>query len=326
MDEFKRFFIAYRLIEVNLLLVKDFYSRHMARIMIILATKRKHRARSMNHAISRESLQNRVILRSIAVMKAYLASLNVRAIRLIRGLPRKMNVVIAVWLALVSLMVTAKVAFSPSPIFSAGDLFNTAMPYLLIALAPIAGYRIALSAFGTRILPAQPAFRLALYGQWQNLDPLRARSHPAFGPDAFMVSLMIGMLLNIPVRTLEFLAAVPAMNANAPAWGTTLFHVMAFDVIAMNFIYAVCFVMALRSIPLFPRMLGFAWAIDIAMQFAIAHRVGLEGDLPPVVGSALQDLLNGNITKVLISVTIWLPYLLLSERVNVTFRARASAS
>jgi hypothetical protein len=141
-----------------------------------------------------------------------------------------------------------------------------------------------------------------------------------------MVSLMIGMLLNIPIRTLEFLAAVPAMNDNAPAWGTVLFQIMAFDVILMNFVYAVCFVMALRSVPLFPRMLGFAWLFDIAMQFVIAHRVGLESDLPPMVGTALEQLLNGNVTKVLISVAIWMPYLLLSERVNVTFRARASAA
>lgn len=258
-------------------------------------------------------------------MRAYLAGLNMRAIRLIRALPRKMGLVMAAWLALIALMGAAKVAFSPAPILSPADLLETALPYILIALAPIAGYRIALAAFGTQILPAQPTFRLAVYGQWQNLDPLRARSHPAFGPDAFMVSLMIGMLLNIPVRTLEFLAAVPAMNHNAPAWGSTLFQVMAFDVIAMNFVYAVCFVMALRSIPLFPRMLGFAWVMDIAMQFAIAQRVGLAGDVPPVVATALEDLLTGNIKKVLISVTIWLPYLLLSERVNVTFRARASA-
>jgi hypothetical protein len=36
----------------------------------------------------------------------------------------------------------------------------------------------------------------------------------------------------------------------------------------------------------------------------------------------LQAFLAGNIKKVLISVMIWLPYLLVSNRVNVTFRQR----
>jgi hypothetical protein len=40
---------------------------------------------------------------------------------------------------------------------------------------------------------------------------------------------------------------------------------------------------------------------------------------------ALQSLLYGNIEKTLISVTIWLPYLLLSKRVNITYRHRLPA-
>jgi hypothetical protein len=137
-----------------------------------------------------------------------------------------------------------------------------------------------------------------------------------------MASLLIGMLLNVAIRSFEFLLAVPAMNHHAPEWGTTIFHMMAFDVIAMNFLYGVCFVMALRSIPLFPRMLLFAWFMDLFMQLAIARSVASVADLPATVALALQELLSGNVTKVLISVAVWLPYLLLSERVNVTYRSR----
>jgi hypothetical protein len=36
-------------------------------------------------------------------------------------------------------------------------------------------------------------------------------------------------------------------------------------------------------------------------------------------------LLEGNVKKVLISAGLWLPYLLLSRRVNVTFRHRVPA-
>ena len=46
------------------------------------------------------------------------------------------------------------------------------------------------------------------------------------------------------------------------------------------------------------------------------------GDLPPKVADALQALLQGNVKKVFISVCLWLPYLLMSKRVNVTFRHR----
>jgi hypothetical protein len=47
--------------------------------------------------------------------------------------------------------------------------------------------------------------------------------------------------------------------------------------------------------------------------------------LPPQVATALHSLLEGNVKKVLISVGLWLPYLLLSTRVNVTYRHRVPA-
>ena len=50
---------------------------------------------------------------------------------------------------------------------------------------------------------------------------------------------------------------------------------------------------------------------------------GLSGT--PEVANALHSLLDGNAKKVLISVALWLPYLLLSARVNVTFRHRVAA-
>jgi hypothetical protein len=44
--------------------------------------------------------------------------------------------------------------------------------------------------------------------------------------------------------------------------------------------------------------------------------------LPPQVGHALGELLEGNVKKVLISAALWSPYLLLSRRVNLTYRCR----
>jgi hypothetical protein len=137
-----------------------------------------------------------------------------------------------------------------------------------------------------------------------------------------MASLLAGLLLNVPVRTFEFLISVPAMNARAPEWGQALFHVMTFDVVAMNFIYMVCFVMALRSFPLFPRMLLLAWGMDAMFQLAIANYVSAVHGLPATVAMSLRQVLSANLEKLTISVVIWLPYLLLSQRVNVTYRQR----
>jgi hypothetical protein len=73
---------------------------------------------------------------------------------------------------------------------------------------------------------------------------------------------------------------------------------------------------------LFPRLLAAIWLIDLAMQLGIAGAVASTEGLPPTVASALHTLLDGNVKKVMISVVLWLPYLLMSKRVNVTFRHR----
>lgn len=257
-----------------------------------------------------------------AFLKQIAADLATRSRRLVQALASRMELIILGWLIVFLSVAALKVAAAPTPIHSARDLADLFLPYALAAFAPIAGYRLAMAAFPGGVLPAQPSFRFALYGRWRQVDPTHARSHAAFGPYGFMASLLIGMLLNIPVRSFEFLLAVPAMNSHAPLWGTTIFHVMAFDVIAMNFLYGVCFVMALRSVPLFPRMLLFAWMMDISLQLAIAQHVSASADLPRTVALALEGLLKSNVTKVLISAGLWIPYLLLSDRVNVTYRSR----
>ena len=154
------------------------------------------------------------------------------------------------------------------------------------------------------------------------LDLLAAHDHPAFGPAGLMASLLIGLLLNVVLRSGEFLLAMPAVNAHAPGWAARLFALMATDVAVMSFFYTVCFVLALRKVPLFPRMLLFTWLLDATAQLIIARQIGLYADLPPAIAQNLGELLRGNVTKVMISMLVWLPYLILSERVNVTYRHR----
>lgn len=245
-----------------------------------------------------------------------------RSRALVAFLDVRMELLISAWIGVVVLLGLAKLATVPLPPQGLTAALIMLLPYLLIALAPIAGYRIAAGSFPRGLLSAQPAVRLCRYGAWRAVDPLAARQSVAFGPTGFMASLLAGILLNVPFRSFEFIMAVPAITPGAPAWAHSLVWAMTLDVVVMNFFYMVCFVMALRAVPLFPRMLLFAWVADIALQLGIAGSMSATPGLPASVAGALQNLLHGNLQKVLISAFVWLPYLILSERVNVTFRQR----
>lgn len=258
-------------------------------------------------------------------ISAYVRRLERRSAAIPRTLSQWIVVVATGWAVFFLLASTLRMLFQASPVHNLGDLLPMAVPYALVAVAPLAGYLLAASAFPSGVLTAQPQIRLSLYGKWRRLSILDARANPLFGPAGFMASLLIGLLLNVVVRSFEFLAAVPALNHHAPAWGQSLFLLMAADVVVMSFFYMVCFVMALRTVPLFPRMLLFAWTLDVVAQMIIAEQIGAMADLPGQVAQPLRSLLEGNVTKVLISACVWLPYLILSERVNVTYRQRASA-
>jgi hypothetical protein len=140
-----------------------------------------------------------------------------------------------------------------------------------------------------------------------------------------MVSLLVGILLNLPVRAGEYMVAMPPVAGEVPAWLSTLHLAMTFDVVLFTSLYAIAFVAALRKVPLLPRLLVAIWIADITMQLATPKLVVSAGGVPANVADALQSLLHGNIEKVLISVAVWLPYLLLSRRVNVTYRSRIPA-
>jgi hypothetical protein len=247
-----------------------------------------------------------------------------RSIRLIRKLDARIEVIMTGWIAIMLATGMVKLVRAPVPPRDILALICEFLPFALAALAPVAGYRLAEASFRSGLLIGQPWLRPARISRWQKLDLLTARRHPAYGPAGFLASLTFGILLNIPVRTMEWLTALPVLDARAPDWVYVLGMSMTGDLLLMNFLYAACFLMAMRSVPLFPRMLLLCWAMDILAQFAIAHTMARMPSLPPEVRTALTHLLEGNIDKVLISVLIWLPYLILSERVNVTFRWRCA--
>ncbi|PMW93206.1 hypothetical protein, partial [Pseudomonas sp. MPBC4-3] len=80
-------------------------------------------------------------------------------------------------------------------------------PYALLVLAPVASALLALRWFHGGDLQPQPAVRLALVGRWRALSADEARQHQYYGSKGVMLSLLIGMLLNVAVRSAEYLVA-----------------------------------------------------------------------------------------------------------------------
>jgi hypothetical protein len=252
----------------------------------------------------------------------YHTRLRARSDSLLLSLEGRLDRIMQGWLLFAGLACAARIATSPARApFDAGTL----SPYFLLILAPFASMVLALRWFHEGDRLPQPRTRLALIGRWRRLEPADARRHPLYGANGIMVSLLIGMLLNVPVRAAEYLAAMPALAGEVPLWLSTLNILMTIDVLVFTSLYTVAFVAALRRVPLFPRLLAAIWIADIAMQLITANMVAAAPGLPDEVAAALRALLDGNVKKVLISVVLWLPYLLLSHRVNVTYRHRIPA-
>jgi hypothetical protein len=247
------------------------------------------------------------------------AKLHRRSVAILGTLEARLPRIMTTWF--VSALVASAVRIAASPLHQRLDA-GTVLPYLLLVTAPLVSMGLALHWFRDGDLLPQPMTRLAVAGRWRAVDREEATRHPLYGTSGIMVSLLVGMLLNVPVRALEYMAAMPALSGPVPGWVATLHLVMTLDVVLLTSLYSIAFIAGLRRVPLFPRLLVAVWAIDLAMQLGIAAAVaGTEG-LPQRVAVALQALLDGNVKKVLISVGLWLPYLLMSKRVNVTYRNR----
>jgi len=238
------------------------------------------------------------------------------------SLESSLDRIMQLWLLLAGLAAAVRIALSPIP---SGLEPGTFAPYLLLMFAPFASMVLALRWFADGDRQPQPAVRLARIGAWRAVGRDAAMRHSLYGAGGIMVSLLVGMLLNVPVRAAEYLAAMPALSGPVPEWLSTLHMMMTLDVVLLSSLYSIAFVAALRRVPSFPRLLVAIWLLDLAMQFATAQMVAGMPGLPADVATALQPLLEGNVMKVLISIALWLPYLLLSKRVNVTYRHRVPA-
>lgn len=235
----------------------------------------------------------------------------------------RFNRILRIWLVLAGLLATARLAMAP--LSFAVPSAASVIFYALLVLAPVASAMLALKWFPPDHALPQPVTRLARVGAWRSVTRTEAEGHRLFGASGIMVSLLVGMLVNVAVRAAEYLAAMPPIPAAAPHWLWMLQLAMSVDVILFGSLYAIAFVAALRHVPLFPRLLAAIWACDLVMQLVTAKLVVEAGGLPPGVADALHTLLDGNVKKTMISIALWLPYLLLSQRVNLTYRNRVPA-
>jgi hypothetical protein len=242
-----------------------------------------------------------------------------RSLRAIIGLERNIGLIACLWSMLLAALVLARMDLSKAPLS-----WPSLALHALIVLSPAIGITLAARFFPQGALLALPEIVLARVGRWRRVDPLTAQRHASFGAHGLMAGLTIGLLLNVLMRTGEFMMAVPILAGEGPPWARVLFVSFAVDCVLFNLLYAAAFIMAVRHVPWFPRMLLLIWGLDIVSQLLIAQWLSSVA-LPQNVAPALSMLLTGNIQKTLISMALWLPYLLLSERVNVTYRRRIRA-
>ena len=246
-----------------------------------------------------------------------------KSVALVLSMQVNLQRIMMIWVLLAAFACGLRMAFPATPYAGLPWISGTGLlPYLLVVGAPVGTLLLGLKLFPAGRVHAQPSFRLAQIGRWRKLDCVQVRDMSQFGLYGVMASLLVGIALNVPVRTLEFLSAIPALGSFSPAWFVSLYAVMLADVVLLSSLYMLAFAMALRLVPLFPRFLVMVWGVDLLAQLCIAHLVAGIDDVPQAVELALADMLTGNVKKVLISAALWLPYLLLSERVNLTFRHR----
>lgn len=254
------------------------------------------------------------------MVQRFRSGLHARSSAMLFSLETQFDRILQGWMLLAGLACVLRIAFAPS----AHPSLALIAPYLLLVAAPVASALLALRWFadGDAIPRTAP---LLSWPRMQGVTLCEARKHRLFGTNGIMVSLLVGILLNVPIRAAEYITSNPPIPSGVPEWLSTLHVMMSFDVVLFTSLYAVVFVAGLRRAPSFPAMLMGLWAADLAMQVAMATALGGTHALPSAVALALHGLLEGNVKKTLISVALWLPYLLLSTRVAVTFRHRIPA-
>lgn len=200
------------------------------------------------------------------------------------------------------------------------------LAYAFVALLPMLTLWGSLGLFGAsgrgafaRFGSSRWAWQRAHEARWTYLSYAEAAAHPLFGVKGWLLSLAGGLLLSVLVRASEFYLAMPAPTAAAPGWYVGIHAAMLVDLLLFSVLYVVVFAAALRHASMFPMLLCAVWALDAASLAAIRSYAAALPDAPAAVAIGLDQLIVGNLQKLGISVALWLPYLLFSRRVGVTY-------
>ena len=122
-----------------------------------------------------------------------------RSAALLVSIENRLDRIIFGWLILAGLAAASRIAFSPSPVAS-WPAFSS---YMLLVAAPAVSTLLALHWFRNGHLQPQPNTRLAIAGRWRDVSRSEAERHRLYGANGIMVSLLVGMMLNVPVRAAE---------------------------------------------------------------------------------------------------------------------------
>lgn len=245
-----------------------------------------------------------------------------RSSAVLASIDHRLDLILVWWIGIAAAVSVSRIAMTGNAASAVSETFAS---YMLIVIAPVAATLLSLRYFYDGAAGRQPATRLARVGRWIPVSRAEAERHPLYGTGGFMVSVLVGMMLNVPIRAAEYLASMPPAPSVTPRWFSALHFAMTFDAALFSSLYMVAFVAALRKAPIFPRLLVAIWLSDLLMQLFTAWMVMAARPVPPDVAAALTVVLIGNVKKVLIRIGIWMPYLLLSKRVNVTYRHRIAA-
>ena len=248
------------------------------------------------------------------------AKMSSRSAALLPTIDNRLGDILKFWLWTAGIASIARIVLAPHSASTAS--FSTFGSYMLLIVAPFASTLLALRWFSADLRP-QLTTRLARVGRWRGVSRSEAQRHPLYGTDEIMVSLLVGIHAEHPRFGRPNISRrrqpMPARRA-AVAFGSALRDDGGMSWSSSS-LYMIAFVAALRRASLFPRLLLAIWIGDLAMQLVTAQMVS-STHVPATVAAALQTVLEGNVKKVLISMALWLPYLLLSTRVNVTYRQR----
>lgn len=70
-----------------------------------------------------------------------------------------------------------------------------------------------------------------------------------YGTKGIMVSLLVGIMLNVPLRAAEYFAVMPPLPQSQPDWLSALHFAMTLDVVLFSSLYMIAFTAALRKVP-----------------------------------------------------------------------------